>query len=144
MRRLNKTLPDQPVEALNHPVLLDDLTPLWKLELVMLGALIANKKLRDMVELEDFTNEDIRHAVADLKGVGVTDRGYTDLASVMRKMLVEWNGGESSPLPKMIERLKVCADYHRAKVKINTIFAGTQDGSNKSLQSVVDAVGKLE
>ena len=134
-----KPNPNPTVKDMQSPVVLDDLTPLWKLELVMLGALIANKQLRKEVAATDFTDGEIAQAVEDLQGKGV---GFIALKQVMRSLQVNWIGS-GTPLDAMVKRLKLNGQYNQALSELTGLFAGTSGGEDEALQGVIDAAKRI-
>lgn len=137
-----KHRPNQTVEEMQKPPTLDELTPHWKLQLVMLGALIANKDLRKQVEADDFTDENIRHAVEDLKGEGI---GFVALKNALHEMQVDWDvPATGGPLEPMVKRLKLDAEYNLALIALNSLFYGTHKRDSKAMEVVVEIARRLE
>lgn len=129
------------VEEMQRPMTLDDLTPHWKLELVLLGAMIANRSLRKEIAETEFCDEELRGAVADIQGKGV---GFLELKNALKALGVEWDG-TSTPLTALVERQKLNAAYNRALLGLNTLFAGTSKmGDQKAMREVVEAVKRMQ
>lgn len=86
------------------------------LQLVVLGMLIADKKLRELVQTEDFIDRDVRGAVRELKASG--KHGWRSLQRIFTACHLEWNG-KTKPIDAMLKRLQLDATCGRALDAVN-------------------------
>ena len=117
-------------------------TPPKLLQLVILGALLADKKLRDEVDSGNFTTESgIAAAVAELR----TSKGkqaFPALKALLRNLGVEWDEKEK-PLRRMIQRCKLNGEVARvldylAAMDAVTSSLPSEQAQNRFLEAVAN------
>jgi hypothetical protein len=97
--------------------------PTYALQLVMLGVVLGNKKIRESVCQNDFIDKEIGIAIGDLKTGGKSDA----LEKTIRRLGIIWNDNEGQLSSALIERLKLDAEYERAMTVLESMLPKGRD-----------------
>lgn len=113
----------------------------YALQLVILGAVIADKEVRDLVDRCDFIDPDLGSVLSELvSGTG----DYQHLSKIMKRFGITWSKSDGAPLDALIERIKVDAEYDRALTVIENMIrrGGQQETTLEAKQWTIDKVIK--
>lgn len=111
----------------------------WQLQLIGLGILLADKTLRDKVEVGDFCDLGMQAIVEGLK----TGKAAVALEQLMRFVGVEgWTAKEGSPIPRILQRLRLDAETSKAIDRWYHVTKHLEGMTDAGKRAFCDAVWK--
>lgn len=108
----------------------------WQLQLVMLGALLADKRLRGKVDPADFGDVEMQMAVGELIH---NSSEYTRLSKLLETCGVHWTKQHGPPLESLLARLKLDGEFARTMQLVTDALHGLTD-STDARQRFVDRI----
>lgn len=117
-------------------------TPPMLLQVAMIGALLADKRLRAEVDAGDFTFwGNLAGAVAELT-TAQKRTGWPCLKRLLADWGVEWDEKEK-PLRRMMERLKLDAEVSRVLGRLGSLARQTEHATDEQQRQFLKAIANF-